>query len=184
MIKLDRYLKGLGYLLASAFALLSQATVAEEGSDVIEEVVVTGSFIKGTPIDSESPVTVLDRDQLTRQGSPSIVEIVRRLSASSGVDGETNQFQSNASEGVANINIRGLGPQRTLVLLNGRRQVPVPQRLPGGRFVDVNAFPRMAIETIEVLKEGAAATYGSDAISGVVNFKTRNSFQGFQVSAG
>ncbi len=68
MIKLDRYLKGLGYLLASAFALLSQATVAEEGSDVIEEVVVTGSFIKGTPIDSEPPVTVLDRDQLTRQG--------------------------------------------------------------------------------------------------------------------
>ena len=184
MIKLDRYLRGLGYLLVSAFALVTQATVAEEGSDVIEEVVVTGSFIKGTPIDSESPVTVLDRDQLTRQGSPSIVEIVRRLSASSGVDGETNQFQSNASEGVANINIRGLGPQRTLVLLNGRRQVPVPQRLPGGRFVDVNAFPRMAIETVEVLKEGAAATYGSDAISGVVNFKTRDSFQGFQVSAG
>ncbi len=122
--------------------LFSSASYAEE-DDRIEEVVVTGSFIKGTPIDSESPVTVLERDQLIRQGSPSIVEIVRRLSASSGVDGESNQFQSNASEGVANVNIRGLGPQRTLVLLNGRRQTPVPQRLPGGRFVDVNAFPRM-----------------------------------------
>ena len=156
-----------------AFSSFAQA----EDEERIEEVVVTGSFIKGTPIDSESPVTVLDRDQLTRQGSPSIVEIVRRLSASSGVDGESNQFQSNASEGVANINIRGLGPQRTLVLLNGRRQTPVPQRLPGGRFVDVNAFPRMAIERVEVLKEGAAATYGSDAISGVVNFLTRKNFQ-------
>ena len=73
-----------------AFSPFAQAQDEER----IEEVVVTGSFIKGTPIDSESPVTVLDRDQLTRQGSPSIVEIVRRLSASSGVDGESNQFQS------------------------------------------------------------------------------------------
>ena len=96
---------------ATLFAFSSFAQAEDE--ERIEEVVVTGSFIKGTPIDSESPVTVLDRDQLTRQGSPSIVEIVRRLSASSGVDGESNQFQSNASEGVANINIRGLGPQRT-----------------------------------------------------------------------
>ena len=168
----------------SCIALLGFSATAFAEDERIEEVVVTGSFIKGTPIDSESPVTVLERDELVRQGSPSIVEIVRRLSASSGVDGESNQFQSNASEGVANVNIRGLGPQRTLVLLNGRRQVPVPQRLPGGRFVDVNAFPRMAISSVEVLKEGAAATYGSDAIAGVANFKTRKDFQGLQLSAG
>ena len=62
--------------------------------------------------------------------------------------------------------------------------MPVPQRLPGGRFVDVNAFPRMAISSVEVLKEGAAATYGSDAIAGVANFKTRKDFQGVQLSAG
>ena len=168
----------------SCIALLGFSASAFAESEKIEEVVVTGSFIKGTPIDSESPVTVLERDELVRQGSPSIVEIVRRLSASSGVDGESNQFQSNASEGVANVNIRGLGPQRTLVLINGRRQVPVPQRLPGGRFVDVNSFPRMAIASVEVLKEGAAATYGSDAIAGVANFKTRKDFQGVQLSAG
>ena len=168
----------------SCIALLGLSATAFAEDERIEEVVVTGSFIKGTPIDSESPVTILERDELVRQGSPSIVEIVRRLSASSGVDGESNQFQSNASEGVANVNIRGLGPQRTLVLINGRRQVPVPQRLPGGRFVDVNAFPRMAIASVEVLKEGAAATYGSDAIAGVANFKTRKDFQGVQLSAG
>ncbi len=170
--------------VAAAVGLLSITQMGLlQAEETIEEVIVTGSFIKGTPIDSESPVTVLERDSLVRQGSPSMVEIVRRLSASSGVDGESNQFQSNASEGVANVNIRGLGPQRTLVLLNGRRQVPVPQRLPGGRFVDVNTFPRMAMETVEVLKEGAAATYGSDAIAGVVNFKTRGSFQGLEVTA-
>jgi outer membrane receptor protein involved in Fe transport len=170
-------------LVGFAFSIFGSSALAAD-EEVIEEVLVTGSFIKGTPIDSDSPVTVLERDELVRQGSPSIVEIVRRLSASSGVDGESNQFQSNASEGVANINIRGLGAQRTLVLLNGRRQTPVPQRLPGGRFVDVNAFPRMAIERVEVLKEGAAATYGSDAIGGVVNFLTRKSFQGLEINAG
>jgi len=150
----------------------------------IEEVIVTGSFIRGTPIDTESPVTVLTRDGLQKQGAPSMVEIVRRLSASSGVDGESNQFQSNATEGTANVNIRGLGAQRTLVLLNGKRQVSVPVRLPAGRFVDVNNFPSVAIERVEVLKEGAAATYGSDAIGGVVNFLTRKNFEGVEVSVG
>ena len=153
------------------------------GADEIEEVIVTGSFIKGTPIDSESPVTVLKREELAKQGAPSIVEMVRRLSASSGVDGESNQFQSNASEGVASVNIRGLGAARTLVLINGKRQTPISARLPGGRFVDVNGIPKLAVERVEVLKEGAAATYGSDAISGVVNFLTRKNFEGLEFSA-
>ncbi|MEM7080423.1 MAG: TonB-dependent receptor [Pseudomonadota bacterium] len=165
-----------------SFLLGANHALAEAGE--IEEVVVTGTFIKGTPIDSESPVTILERGDLETQGTPSIVEMVRRLSASSGVDGESNQFQSNASEGVANINLRGLGPERTLVLLNGKRQVPVASRLPGGRFVDVNSFPRQAIKRVEVLKEGAAATYGSDAIAGVVNFITRDDFQGLEFSGG
>ncbi|MGI9249866.1 MAG: TonB-dependent receptor domain-containing protein [Pseudohongiellaceae bacterium] len=166
---------GAGYISGAA---------AAESDEALEEIRVTGTFIRGTPIDAESPVTVLERDELVRQGSPSIVEIVRRLSASSGVDGETNQFQSNASEGVSSINLRGLGAQRTLVLLNGKRQVPVAQRLPGGRFVDVNSFPRLAIRRVEVLKEGAAATYGSDAIGGVVNFITRDNFVGVELNAG
>ena len=153
------------------------------GADEIEEVIVTGSFIKGTPIDSESPVTVLKREDLAKQGAPSIVEMVRRLSASSGTDGESNQFQSNASEGVASVNIRGLGAARTLVLINGKRQTPISARLPGGRFVDVNGIPKLAVERVEVLKEGAAATYGSDAISGVVNFLTRKNFEGLEFSA-
>ncbi len=153
------------------------------GADEIEEVIVTGSFIKGTPIDSESPVTVLKREELAKQGAPSIVEMVRRLSASSGVDGESNQFQSNASEGVASVNIRGLGAARTLVLINGKRQTPISARLPGGRFVDINGIPKLAVQRVEVLKEGAAATYGSDAIAGVVNFLTRKNFEGLEFSA-
>jgi len=153
------------------------------GADEIEEVIVTGSYIKGTPIDSESPVTVLKREELAKQGAPSIVEMVRRLSASSGTDGESNQFQSNASEGVASVNIRGLGAARTLVLINGKRQTPISARLPGGRFVDINGIPKLAVQRVEVLKEGAAATYGSDAIAGVVNFLTRKNFEGLEFSA-
>ena len=85
-------------------------------------------------------------------------------------------------ETVANVNLRGLGASRTLVLLNGRRQTYVPARLIGGRFVDVNAFPSIAIDRIEVLKEGASAIYGSDAVAGVANFVTRDGFAGFEVT--
>ncbi|HBK17416.1 MAG TPA: TonB-dependent receptor, partial [Gammaproteobacteria bacterium] len=119
-----RLISLLGLLAALLTTYSGGVFAASAGSAdaVIEEVVVTGSFIKGTPIDSASPVTVIDREGLLRQGSPSVVEMVRRITASSGVDGETNQFQSNQSEGVASVNIRGLGAHRTLVLMNGRRQ--------------------------------------------------------------
>ena len=76
----------------------------------------------------------------------------------------------------------GLGASRTLVLLNGRRHVPVPARLIGGRFVDVNTIPSIAVGRLEVLKEGASATYGSDAVGGVANFVTRSDFRGFEIN--
>lgn len=176
---------GVVWSVLALFLSFSFTTQAESATDQeMEEVIVTGSAIRGTPIDAESPVTIMDRDSLEKEGAPSIVDMVRRISASSGIDGETNQFQSNASEGVANVNIRGLGAARTLVLLNGKRQTYVPFQLPAGRFVDINNMPPIGIERVEVLKEGAAATYGSDAIAGVVNFITRSKFEGLQFSAG
>ncbi len=166
--------------------LLTLAATGVYGAETqeIEEVVVTGSLIKGTPIDAATNVSVFDRDALTMQNSPSVVDFTKNLSFSSGVDGDSNQFQSNATEGLANVNLRGLGPARTLVLINGQRQVGVPVRLTAGRFVDINNIPGAAIERIEILKEGAAATYGSDAIGGVVNFITRKNFQGFELQGG
>ena len=118
------------------------------------------------------------------QNTPSIVDFTKQLSFSSGVDGDSNQFQSNATEGLSNVNLRGLGASRTLVLINGQRQVAVPIRLGAGRFVDLNSMPMAAIERVEILKEGAAATYGSDAIGGVVNFITRKNFKGFELQGG
>lgn len=145
------------------------------------DIVVTGSLIRGTPEDAALPVDVITSDELARQGSPSALDLLKNLPTSNGVIGDANQFDSRAqgSEGVASVNLRGLGPQRTLVLLNGKRVVSAGTGVP---VVDINLLPQSAIGRIEILKDGAAATYGSDAVAGVVNFITRSDQQGFQAS--
>ena len=100
-----------------------------------EEVTVIGSLIKGTPIDTGSPISTFSADEITAQGNLNIVELIKMVPGSSGVDGEANQFGSNGAEGVSNINMRGLGTQRTLVLINGKRQVTVPTRSGANRSV-------------------------------------------------
>ncbi len=127
---------------------------------------------------------MINSEELFDIGNPSVVELVKTLGVSSGVDGETNQFQSNGLEGTANVNLRGLGAGRNLVLLNGRRNVWSPYDVSEQRqlFVDINMIPAVALGRVELLKDGAAATYGSDAISGVVNFITRNDFEGFETA--
>ena len=151
-----------------------------------EEIVVTGTAVRKSPINLPYAVARISRNALAEQGAPSMVDLFKNLSASSGVIGEANFWYNNTAgdimETVANVNLRGLGASRTLVLLNGRRQTYVPGRLVGGRFVDVNAFPSIAIERMEILKEGAGAVYGSDAIAGVANFITRKDFEGFETN--
>jgi len=140
-------------------------------------VVVTGSAIEEPAVDLPYAVEILNRELQKEQGSLQAVDLFKNLTASSGVIGEANSWYNDQGtavpENVANVNLRGLGASRTLVLLNGRRQTALPARLFGGRFVDINAFPSIAIDRIEVLKEGAAAIYGSDAVAGVANFVTR-----------
>jgi iron complex outermembrane recepter protein len=149
-----------------------------------ETVIVTGSYIRGTPEDAALPVQVVSAADLLDQGSPTIVELVKTLGISSGTDGETNQFSSNGLEGLGNINLRGLGPARTLVLLNGRRMVSAPYGISeqAQTFVDTNLIPAAAIGRVEILKDGAAALYGSDAIAGVVNFITDDRLDGLRLS--
>lgn len=151
----------------------TQAEVPPSGPGIL----VTGSLIRGTPEDAALPVDVISSEELAKQGSPSALDLIKNLPVSNGVIGDANQFDSRAqgSEGVASINLRGLGPERTLVLLNGRRMVPAGTGVP---VVDVNLLPQAAIGRVEILKDGAAATYGSDAIAGVVNFITRDRQEG------
>lgn len=160
-----------------ALAQAAQSTPTELG-----EVVVTGSFIRGTPEDAALPVDVIGADELQKQGNPSPVELMKSLTVSNGVLGDTNQFDARAqgAEGSATVNLRGLGPARTLVLWNGRRLVNAPTL--NGASPDLNVLPFAAVGRIEVLKDGAAATYGSDAIAGVVNFISRKNTDGLEVS--
>ena len=178
---ITKALFGLASVLAFATIASAQNASEEEG---VEEIIVTGSFIRGTPEDAPNPVTIVTRDDLLRQGNPTIVELIRSLGPSSGTDGETNQFQSNGLEGAANINLRGLGPARTLTLFNGKRLpysgVPATQ-LAYQSFVNINLIPLPAIGRFEVLRDGASATYGSDAVGGVANFITRDDFVGFEI---
>lgn len=146
-----------------------------------KDIVITGSIIRGTPEDAALPVNVISNADLEKQGSPSAVELLKALPTSSGVLGDSNQFDSRSqgAEGIATANLRGLSPQRTLVLLNNRRLVTAGNGVPS---VDINLIPAAAIGRIEVLKDGAAATYGSEAIAGVVNFITRTDQEGFRAA--
>lgn len=173
---------------ASALALTTALPAfaqeeTDESTRKLSTVTVTGSFIQGTPEDAALPVDVLTAGDLKLEGQPSITELIRNLGPSSGVDGQTNQFASNGLEGTSNINLRGLGPARTLVLINGHRQTYHPYSIgeQAQLFVDTNNIPTAAIGRIEVLKDGAAALYGSDAIAGVVNFITNRDLDGFEV---
>lgn len=172
-------------LSASSLAILASGPLshAQEEEARQDTVVVTGSFIQGTPEDAALPVDVLSADDLKLEGNPSITELIRNLGVSSGVDGQTNQFTSNGIEGTSNINLRGLGPARTLVLVNGRRESVSPFAIgeQAQLFVDTNMIPSAAVKRIEVLKDGAAALYGSDAIAGVVNFITNDDLHGVQL---
>ncbi|MGI9346571.1 MAG: TonB-dependent receptor domain-containing protein [Gammaproteobacteria bacterium] len=175
----NHVMQAVGLALLAIPVILAMPTQAQ---DAVEEIVVTGSYIKHSPEDAPVPIDVIDSEELFNTGNPSVVELVKTLGVSSGVDGETNQFSSNGLEGTANVNLRGLGAGRNLVLLNGRRNVfsPYPVAEQQQLFVDINMIPGVALDRVELLKDGAAATYGSDAISGVVNFITRSDFEGLE----
>ncbi len=176
----SRYLAGASSLALLAVMGLAAPAYAQEDTAEVAEVIVTGSFIAGTPEDAALPVNVIGADEVQKQGSPSTVDLIKSIPAVSGAIGESNQFAAGQTTGAGNVNLRGLGAERTLVLLNGRRMTISP----GAIYVDTNLIPSAAIGRIEVLKDGAAATYGSDAVAGVVNFITRRNLNGLELSTG
>ncbi|MCR5874401.1 TonB-dependent receptor [Phenylobacterium sp. J426] len=174
-----------GSLLAVTLTLAVASPVSAQSTGArptdVEEVVVTGSFIAGAREDAALPVDVTTAADLQKQGSPTIVQLVKALPAAAGSIGESNRFLGNTA-GSATVNLRGFGSNRTLVLMNGRRMAPSPGTVALAGVYDINLIPQAAVGRIEVLKGGAAATYGSEAIGGVVNFITRRDLDGFEVS--
>lgn len=177
----------LGTTLALPLAILaggvanaqeSQPQSSEDAQDLERQIVVTGSYIRGTAEDASLPVDVYTTEELTQRGIDSPLEFIRTLPSVGITLGESNQYAAGGSQGVGSINLRGLGRERTLVLMNGRRFFPEP----GDGASDTNLIPMFALQRIEVLKDGASTTYGSDAIAGVANFVTRRNFTGIEVS--
>lgn len=144
--------------------------------------VVTGSYIKSSPTDGASPVEVVSRDNIDEMAALTISDITRNLTVNSGAENVPDAFTSGASQGTSNVNLRGLGLGSTLILVNGRRNTLAAAN-DGSSFVDTSMIPASALQRVEVLKEGAASIYGSDAVAGVVNYITRKDFEGTEIGA-
>jgi len=159
--------------LATASAFAQDPTEAKE----IEKITVTGSKIKrSVEEEGAQPVQVLTRADIEKTGLNNVYEILNSLTASDGSGLSTVTTQTNGSDGSQQISLRGLGSNRTLVLVDGRRWVTDIDGV-----VDFSTIPVAIIQRIEILKDGASAIYGSDAIAGVINIITRKDYDGAQV---
>ena len=160
----------------SSAAKAEPKVVVERASASVEKIQVTGSHIKRIQIEGPSPVLVLDKEYIEKTGAISVADVLRGTTASS-YGAPKEQSGSNAA-GVAHVSLRGLGASRTLVLVDGKR---LPADAVTGA-VDLNLIPMAAVERIEILKDGASATYGSDALAGVVNIITKKNYNGAEFS--
>ncbi len=162
---------GLG-LGAGALAVGFAPSAMAQGADAdapLEEIITTGSRIKRADLDSASPVTVIDREVLLAQGITDVGSLLQRMPSMAGSPIGTTT--NNGGNGSVQIDLRGMGVDRTLTLVNGQRSVD------GG---DYQTIPANMIERVEILKDGASAVYGADAVAGVVNIITRRDFEGLE----
>lgn len=160
---------------------VSQTQDFAGGDEPIATIVVTGSNIKRSGSDAPNPVQIISREELETSSKVTVADVLRSVSANTG--NATNETSNSGwSAGSAGIGLRGLSQKNTLVLLNGRRlaNYGFPANGLSDTFVNLNALPMVAVERIDVLKDGASAVYGSDAVAGVVNIVTRQNYQGFE----
>ena len=178
-------LKKLAQLVA-LMGVVGPVMAQEAAAPAMQRVEVTGSSIKRVAKEGALPVQVITFDQIEKQGITSTEQLVRTLSANgTGADNMTsgnNVFGADAdrvSGGASFASLRGLGPSSTLVLLNGRR---IATHGASGKSVDLNSIPLGAISRVEILKDGASAIYGTDAIGGVINFILKTNYSGVEAS--
>lgn len=148
------------------------AEVKSEKSIKLEKVQVTGSRIRRVDSEGATPIVTIDRAAIQASGVTTVGELLQELPSIAG-QASNPRVNNGGGDGASTVSLRGLGTNRTLILLNGRRLVQQ----------DVNSIPLNLVQRVDVLKEGASAIYGSDAIGGVVNFITRKDFKSFELSA-
>src|SRR5687768_7348087 len=170
-------------VLAAVAAALVPVAMAQQSAPR-EKIEVTGSNIKRVDQEGPAPVQVITREQIERSGSSTVAEVLRNLPANNAGSYD-DTFTGSFARGSAGVSLRGLGQKTTLTLVNGRRMAvfAFAQNLQDS-FVDLNSIPIAAIERIEVLKDGASAIYGSDAIAGVVNVILRKDYTGLEATLG
>ncbi len=169
MIRISRTALMIGSLLL----LAGGAPVAMAEEEQLEEVVITGSYIKRDSFDSASPLQVIDQTDISLNATPALGEVLANQTFNYGSDMVTNTFATRGQGGVAtSANLRGLGGGATLDLIDGHRTTQSNLN---------NQIPQIAISRIDILKDGASALYGSDAVAGVVNIITRKDFTGFEL---
>ncbi len=178
-------------LIAGVVGSLVMGNVAyaqqQESGAAIEEVTVTGSRIgRASDFESPSPITTVDREHIDNSGYLNLQQLLEKIPASgNGTFSTRGNNQDSTANGASAVSLRGLGADATLVLVNGRRvAISSFAESVTTNFVDINTIPVAAIERVEVLKDGASAVYGSDAVAGVVNIVMRNNFDGFEFTAG
>ncbi len=171
-------------LAALAVAIVAPQALAQSSGDD-DLIIVTGSFIKKkSQLNLPSPLQTVAAADIEDIGAQNIGDITQTLTINTGAQNNPDAFTQNSTTGTSSINLRGLGLGSTLVLLNGKRQVTTATTTNDGiSFVDTSSLvPMIAIKRLEILKDGASALYGTDAVAGVANFITRDDYEGFALS--
>ncbi len=168
-------------ILLLPLAAFSVADAFAQAGVALASVVVTGSRLSRTDTETLSPVTTITRDQIQRGGVATAGELFLTLPLNNGGAPNVNNGDGQTNLGYAGVSLRGVGTNATLVLVNGRRLAPYAF---SGAAVDLNSIPVAAIERIEILRDGASALYGADAIAGVVNFILRSDYTGSEARVG
>ena len=184
MLKRTTLAKSLLLAFGGTTALYGGAVMAQQ-ADVqqLQRVTVTGSNIRRVDTETPSPVQVITEADIKKSGYTSISEVLQTLTAN-GQGTLSNAFPGAFAGSATGISLRGLNTSATLVLIDGHRMAPFPLSDDGQRsFVDISSIPFDAVERIEVLKDGASAVYGSDAIAGVVNIILKRNYKGTSVTA-
>lgn len=171
----------LGVAMAPLAAMLGAASLSASAQEDVEEskveetIIVTGSRIANANLMSPSPVTTVGAEQIQARGTVRVEDMLNTLPQVSPSEGSG---RANEAAGTANVDLRGLGAERTLVLVDGRR---MPYGSPISAPADLNQIPSMLVERVEVLTGGASAVYGADAVAGVVNFIMKDDFEGVMI---
>lgn len=175
-------------LSCTSVSLFAQQTTEDTAGQTIERINVTGTNIKGVDLEGAQPLVILDAEAIKRSGASTLSELMQTLAQTRGGDGSFSTTESGATStstpaGQAAASLRGLGPSSTLTLINGRRVAASSFASGTQNFVDINSIPLAAIDRIEVLATGASATYGADAVAGVINYILRKDYEGAELNA-